>query len=93
MSGEGLHESEVDSGLLALDVDGVHEVFSATDGEGFQGGFVHGQFGEVLPAIGDHPVLAVALAAGKIKHEALAANGFYQSGKAFGIEAAFAENP
>ena len=93
MGGESLHEGEVDAGLLAFHIDGVHEVFGATGGESFQRGLVDGQFSKILPAIGDHPILAVALAAGKIEHEAFAANGFYERGKAFGIEAAFAENP
>ena len=88
-----MHEGEVDAGLLALDVDGVHEVFGATGGKGFQGGFVDGHFGEVLPAIGDDPVLAIALAAGKVEHKAFAADGFYERGKAVGIEAAFAKYP
>ena len=93
MGSEGLHESEVDAGLLALDIDGVHKVFSATGGKGFQGGFVDGHFGEILPAIGDNPILAVALAAGKIEHKAFAADSFYQHGKPVGIEATFAEYP
>ena len=93
MGSEGLHESEVDAGLLALDIDGVHKVFGATGGKGFQGGFVDGHFGEILPAIGDNPILAVALAAGKIEHKSFAADGFYQHGKPVGIEATFAEYP
>ena len=78
---------------MAFHIHGVHEVFSTTVGEGFQGRLVDGQLGEVLPAVGDHPVLAIALAAGEVEHEAFAADGFYERGEAFGIETTFAENP
>ena len=93
MVGEDLHKGKVNAGLLAFHIYGVHEVFSTTVGEGFQGGLVDGQLGEGLPAVGDDPVLAVALAAGEVEHEAFAADGFHEIGEACGIKTAFTENP
>ncbi len=93
MGSEDLHKGKVNADLLASHIHGVHEVFSTTVGEGFQGRLVDRQLGEVLPAVSDDPVLVIALAAGKVEHEAFAADGFYEVGEACGLKAAFAENP
>ena len=93
MGGEDLHEGKVNAGLVAFHIHGVHEVFSTTVGEGFQGGLVDGQLGEVLPAVGDDPVLVVALAAGKVEHEVFTADGFHEVSEACGIKTAFTEYP
>ena len=93
MGGEDLHKGKVNAGLLAFHIHGVHEEFSTTVGEGFQGGLVDGELGEVLPAVGNDPVLVVALATGKVEHEAFAADGFHKVSKTCVIKTAFAENP
>ena len=93
MGGEILHKGKVNAGLLAFHIHGVHEVFSTTVGEGFQGRLVDRQLGELLPAVDDDPVFVVALAAGKVEHEAFAADGFHEASEACSIKTAFAENP
>ena len=93
VGGNRLHESEVDAGLFALNIDGMDEKFRTVRGEFFKRGFVYGQLGEILPAVSDDPVLAVALTTGKVQHKAFAPDRFDKGSKPIFIQLAFAENP
>ncbi len=90
---ETFHEFEIDTLAEALDIDGVDEEFIAGSGEGLQGGLGDAEIGELLPAIGDDEVFAIAHAAAEVEDEAGLADDLNEFGEAGFIETAFAKDP
>lgn len=83
----------VDALAEAFDIDGVDEEFVAVVGEHAEGLHVAAEVGEFLPAVGDDEEVFVALAAGEVEDQALAADGGDEFAEPGPIETAFAEDP
>lgn len=91
--GEFLDEGDINAGAEAFDIDGMDEEFGAEVGEGFEGMGSQAQFGEVLPAVGNDPVLVVAQAAAEVEDDPGATDEAFQFAEAIPIDPALAEDP
>jgi hypothetical protein len=91
--GEMLDEGVIDAGAKPFHIDGMDQELGAGIGKGMEGVGAEGDIGELLPAIGHDPVLAVADPATEIEHDAGSADPAVELIEAFPVDAAVAEDP
>ncbi len=88
-----LDQPDIDAGAEAFDIDGVDEELGAEGGEGMEGIGTEGDFGEVLPAVGDHPVLSVAEATAEVEDDAGSTDETLEGVETIPIDPALMKDP
>ncbi len=90
---ESFHEFQIDTLTEAFDIHSVDEKFCAGSGQCLESFLGDSQGRELLPAIGDYKVFAIADAAAQVEHEAFFIDELDELREARFIQAAFPENP